>query len=165
MSEGRPVSSDARNTRVVVCLILAMTAGARVLLWLEPRPSYANAMRPLTAVDGQPIQSVQIEYVAADALPPASAGVIVLPDGRCHWDQLGPHVHVAVIGSSEAYLPMRQKAALLSLLQGISWGRGAGGQNVVPVRLSEQSDPRLVPTLPPAAHDLYQMLAAKQLLE
>jgi len=159
------VSSDARNTRVVVCLILAMTAGARLLLWLEPRPTYANAMRPLTAVGGQPIESVLIEYVPPDALPPASASVILLPDGRYHWDRLGPQVQLAVIGSEESRLPMRQKAALLALLQGMSWGRGAGGQYVVPVRLAEQSDPRLTATLAPQAHDLFQMLAAKQFLQ
>jgi hypothetical protein len=158
MSEGRLVNNDTRNTKVVVCLILAATAGMQILLWLEPSEKPAAALVPLMAAGGVPVEDVLISYTAQGE---AGADCLILADGTRDGRPGGPHVSVAVVPSNAPGLPVAQSKALLELLENMQ--AGAGGK--LRVRLHPRSDVRWQPGLPPAARDLRELLVRKGKIE
>ena len=166
-SEGQLMNGDTRNTKVVVCLILAMTAGALLLLLLEPRPAPADvsATVPLTARAGTPVEDVLIEFAAPDAGAARNADCLILPDGTCDWraDGLsGPRVRLAVVGSNANGLPDEQKRSLLAVLDNLRQGRAG---RMLRVRLHPGFDARLRPVLPPEVRDLCDLLVRKGMIE
>jgi len=154
---------QTRNTKVVICLILAMTAGARALLWLEPGTRSTAHLSPLTAAGGMPVTGIVIEYASPGEDRSADADCLILADGRCVWSPRGPSVRVVVQGhgSEQEALPDQQKQGLLSALASMLCGRDT---QEVPVSLAAASDVRLDPLLPRQAHELCELLVAKGLV-
>jgi hypothetical protein len=158
-SEGRLVNTNTRNARVVACLILAMTAGARVLLWLEPTPTVSGQFR-LTAEGGPPVEEVTIEYAQPGELPFPEAACLIWPDGRREGDQLGPRVRLVVVGS-DGPLPDEQKQSLLTALGSLAW-RGGGLTATTPsIQLDSGFDSRVTAQ----ARELCEMLVAKRFID
>ena len=162
-SEGELMDGDTRNTKVVVWLILAMTAGAAILLWLEPGPNRPTTAPPLTAIDGMPVEDVVVRFADAGSADVRNADCVILPDGRWDWRPNGPHVSLVVVGSDDpGELADPQKRLLLSVLGGMTQGRGG---DVVRVRLHPDSDTRARPELPRQARELREFLVWKGLIE
>jgi hypothetical protein len=156
-SEGKLVNTNTRNARVVACLILAMTAGARMLLWLEPAPAAADQLL-LAAVSGVPVEDVLIEYAQPGELPPPGA-CLIQPDGGCDPGRLGPRVHVVVVGSGQGPLPQEQKQTLLAVLRTMAWSRsGTTGAEAPAIHLHPGSDAA-------QARELSEMLVAKRFID
>ena len=157
------MDGDTRNTKVVVWLILAMTAGAAILLWLEPGPDRTATAPPLTAVDGMPVEDVVVRYADAGSADVRTADCVILPDGRWDWRPGGPHVDLVVVGSGTPdKLAGDQKRLLLSVLSGMTQARDG---EVVSVRLDPDSDARAKPELPQQARELCEFLVWKGLIE
>lgn len=158
------MKADNRNTTVVVCLVLAMTAGARILLWLEPGSSENTAAAPLTAADGTPVEDVVISLALPGDIDQGATDCLVWPDGKCEWQARGTHVRMVVVGSAErdSALPEAQKRNLLAALGSMTQARGWA---LVPVRLDSASDVRCNSTLSQQAADLYALLADKGIIE
>jgi hypothetical protein len=160
-SKGKLMNGETRNTMVVASLILAMTAGMRILLWLEPAPPPAAALRPLTAEGGQPVRQVLIRYAAQGDADAGDVNCYVLPDGSWDWRASGPDVNIAVVPSASAGLPATQSRALLEVLEGVQ--AAAGGK--LQVRLHPSSDVRQHSGLPPQARELRELLVRKGKIE
>jgi hypothetical protein len=158
------MNGETRNTKVVVCLILAMTAGARLLLWLEPRPTVAGSALPLTATGGASIDNVIVEYARLGEVGARGAeDLLILPDGHSEGQPDGPQVRLLVVGSGASdELATAQKEALLRTLGGLAQAASAGAVNV---RLDAGSDVRQTPGLPLQARDLRQLLVRKGFIE
>lgn len=158
------MKDDNRNATVVVCLILAMTAGARILLWLEPGSSEAGDATLLTAADGAPVEDVVISFALPGDINQADADCLVWPDGNCEWQARGTHVRMVVVGSDDgdSPLPQAQKRNVLAALGSMTQARG---WELVPVRLDGESDARRNRALPRQAADLYALLLSKGLIE
>ena len=163
------MNGEARNTQVVVCLILAMTIGAGILLWLEPKPTIPGAgmvrvtpATPLMATGGIPVEEVTIRYALPRDGRAESADCAILPDGSCLWRADSPRVHLVVYGSQSDKLSAAQKKSLLAALGSMTLGRGG---KLVQVRLDADSDVRREPGLPPQARDLCELLLRKGMID
>jgi len=163
------MTADKRNTSIVVALILSMTVGAQVLLWLEPGTPRWQGDVSLIAERAIPIQEVEVVYVRPDMSDDA---VLVPDDGRSlcvvsaegqpAWSAGDPRVRLAVVGSEADRLSNEQKRTLLWALQNMS---RASGRDLVPVRLAVDSDVRHNEALPVQAADLCDFLLRKQIIE
>jgi hypothetical protein len=155
------VNTNTRNARVVICLILAMTAGARILLWLEPTPIISARATPLTAQAGVPIEEILIEYVQpGDGV--VGPACLIMPDGNCSFEQGGSSVRLVVMGTEQGSLPEEQKQSLLGILYSIACGRGS---RTPAIHLDANSDARVSPGVPAQARELCDMLVAKRFLD
>jgi hypothetical protein len=158
------VNTNIRNARVVICLILAMTAGARILLWLEPAPAITEPLTSLTAVGGEPIEDVLIEY-APPGEPLDDSACLIWPDGHRDGEQLGPRVRLVVVGTEKDALPEQQKHSLLTALGSIAWCQSAREAEAPIIHLDRSSDPRVTKVLRTQARELYDMLVAKRFID
>lgn len=154
----RKTRDDARNTRVVVALLLTMTAGALLLLWLEPQPPRRTGIPALMAASGTTVETVTIEYGPQREVSTAGVGCLILPSGQWDWTPDGPHLRLMVVGSGAEVLPDAQKKALLTVLSSL---RLRQGDRPLRVRLQPASDVRVTPALPREARDLCDLLQRK----
>ncbi|MFH1748646.1 MAG: hypothetical protein ABIG44_16550 [Planctomycetota bacterium] len=162
------MKAENRNTVVVASLILAMTAGARVLLWLESGPPSAEAFTPIaataTAADGSPVEEVIISCLRPGEIDLQVADCLIWPDGHCEWQARGTHILMVVVGleDPEATMTEVQKKHTLLALGSMTQARG---WDLVPVRLDPYSDTRRDATLPRQASDLCDLLVSKGIIE
>lgn len=118
------MSSESRNTRVVVALILFMSIGAVCLMFLERRPDAASRSASLTATTSLAISTVELVYVVEGrSYDPAAFDALVFPDGRYRWTPSNSHVRVGVIGLGAPKLPDEQRIRVEKLL---TWLRSRG---------------------------------------
>ncbi len=161
------MTAEKRNGAVVVTLILSMTIGARLLLWLEPQvPRGGPTDIRLTAERSTPVQEVEIMYAAS----PAEAKTLdQAPDSYCVIDPAGnlantetrgPRWRLVVVGSGADKLGDRQKYQLLATL-----GSLVNRAEPVPVRLAPESDPQRRPDAPAPTTDLRELLVRKKFIE
>lgn len=154
---------ETRNSKVVVCLILAMTIGAGILLWLEPDPGTAVLTAGMIATGDSPLTDVIVSYAPPGEVVGAGANCVILPDGRGEiWRPADACLRVALIGSdtTEA-LPEVQQEALLSLLDGL---RRLDGDDAVRIRLDPPSTAQEDAEWPPPARELRDLLLRKGML-
>ena len=156
------MSNDTRNTKVVVCLILAMTAGARTLLWLEPGDRQEHAGMPLMAAGGLPVEDVLIEYTPPGEVPEPGWDCLILPSGECDWRAGGPHIRLVIKGSEGDQLSYAQQESLLAALGSMTLGRGG---RLVRVELHPDADAGYNPELPDQARALGGLLVSKGIIE
>ena len=152
---------ETRNTRVVAFLILAITAGAVTLRWLEPPARGWSPETLLMAERGGAIADLAIEYVGYDQPYDPAEYDGVLSNGACDWHQRGPHVRLAVIGSRSGRLDEDQTLALLSVLGSLNQARAL---DLSQVRLDPNSDASLNPQLPAEARELRDLLVRKGII-
>jgi len=159
MFKGLQVASDKRNTKVVAFLIGSMTVGAAVLLWLEPPTEGWSATTLLMAERVPAIEDVQVQYAEQGAgLDPNAYDCVVWPSGDCRWKPRGSRICLAVMGSDAEQLPQPQAEKLLAAFGSMTQRHGVDLRRVW---LHPASDARLHPELPPAAHDLCDLLIRK----
>lgn len=153
---------DTRNTKVVVWLVVSMTAGAALLLWLEPpKQNWASGALLMAEREG-PLKSVRIEYLpAGQAIDAAKYDCLIFADGRCKWQPQSADIRLALLGSKASQLEEAQARTLLEVLGGLNQFRRLDLRNV---RLDPASDARLNPKLPVQAEDLRNLLAKKGLI-
>lgn len=154
------MTHDNRNTRVIIALMTAMTFGAALLLWLEPRTDRYSGDTILLAESGGRVLSVTVEYIPPDvSVNPSEYDCIVLPDGAVPpggaWRE---SARVGVLGSGGERLPAEQAATLMRLIGKLHQSHGLA---VEQIRLAATSDVRQTPTLPPQAADLVNLLVRK----
>lgn len=163
------MTAERRNAAVVVTLILSMTIGARILLWLEPRPPRSEAadLRH-TAERATPVQEIEIACATsqdeANALnkEPYSFCAIDAEGNVPPWEARGPRVRLVVVGAATDKLSDRQQQQVLATLESLN---RASGRELVPVRLAPESDPQRRPDAPVAATDLRELLVRKGIIE
>lgn len=111
------MSSESRNARVVIALILVMSAGALCLRFLE-RGLHANGRGALlAATSAVPIASVEIRYESeARGYDDAAYDGLIFPDGTYRWATGKSEVRVAVVGRGAARMPEVQLARTEKLL-------------------------------------------------
>jgi hypothetical protein len=162
MLKGLQVASDKRNTKVVAFLIGSMTLGAAVLLGLEPPTRGWSATTLLMAERVRAIEDVQVQYADPDAVvDPNAYDCVVWPSGECQWQPHGPRICLAVMGSGSQPLPHTQAETLLAVFGSMTQRHGLDLRRVW---LHPASDARLHPELPPAAHELCNLLVRKSIV-
>lgn len=149
---------DVRNTKVVAALILTMTVGAAILLWLEPAAGVRND-RLLMAARAGNFERGLIEFATpSDMFDLASVDCLIDAGGTSHWQPSGQLVRVIVRCEPNARLTDAQKRALLDVL---GYMHRDGGLEGGRVQLASDSDPEMHANLPPAAKDLRSFLDLK----
>lgn len=160
------MNTDIRNSKVVASLIVAMTAGAGLLLWMEPTPASANPPAALTALEGSIVENVTIQFAMPGEVDRPAIDVVLKPDGTVEAAQpAGTELRLVVVGADspkELNLPQEQQRTLLTTLMRVAETQRG---REVRVHLDPTSDAKLVPQLPPQAHDLRRLLALKGLIE
>lgn len=151
------MSTDNRNTLVVVALIVSMTLGALVLGALQPP---RLQIERLTALSGTPIQTIQIEFVPDLSQVDATLyDCKVFPQSEtAEWSQRGPDVRIAVIASSEAKLDELQKQTLLRALWSMA---DMAAVTPLPISYDPASQWQLTPALRAQAEELGDWLNRK----
>ena len=164
------MTAGTRNAAVVFTLILSMTVGARLLIWLEPWPEKppGHALALLMAERATPVQDVEILYAASAA---EAQALNQAPDSFCAIDpagnpelceRRGPRIRLVMIGTGADKLADCQKLELLSTLCNLQKDNGL---DLSRVRLAPESDVQRVRDLPPAAGDLRQFLVNKGIID
>ncbi len=160
--KGLPVSGEARNTKVVIVLMAAMTFGALILLSLEalqPRVPVWSADTLLMAERGEPVESVLIEFVPPDAAGSlADFDCVVYPDGHCDWRPYGRHIRLAVAGAGGRRLAEAQARSVLAALGMMNQARGL---DLARVRFGSDFAVFDRASVPAEARDLMALLARK----
>lgn len=162
--KGLQMTSDMRNTKVVIALIVAMSSGAVCLRWLQPTGQRAARAGVLAArlEQVEPITSVLIEYVSPERRADlAEYECVISADGTVDWRATGDRVRILVLGSGAARLPRACAEALLAALGDVI---SRSGSAPVRVELARGSDPRRTPDLPPEAQDLLALLVRKAIV-
>lgn len=156
------MTPDTRNTRVVVLLMLSMTFGAALLMWLEtPRLGWSESTF-LMAETGSRVDEVTVFYVPPSQ--PVGRGefdCVILPDQEPLWDPRPGFVgraRVAVIGTGASELSAFQQQQLLNVLGSMRQQRGLP---IDRVQLHPSADPRRHDDLPDEAVSLADLLARK----
>lgn len=165
------MTADKRNAAVVIALILSMTLGARLLLWMEPSPPPQWQADPsLMAQRGGAVREVEITYAdSGDGFEGLIRDLATTDDSICvidalggtEWEPRGPRVRLLVLGSNAPRLGEAQKRTLLAALGTFSH---EAGDDSVRFRLSTSSDPQQTPGLSAQATDLRELLVRKQII-
>ncbi|MCK4340770.1 MAG: hypothetical protein KAY37_03495 [Phycisphaerae bacterium] len=159
------MAADKRNTAVVVALILSLTVGARLLLWLEPGGRYWDGKTLLMAERGTPVQEVEIAYASLEEAEETinqqgpDSVCALYPNGKLKRRLGGPRWQLIVVGSEADTLGKGQKEKLLAVLGSLNH---ASSQDLIRVRLAPGLQERV---LPPQAADLRELLARKELIK
>ena len=159
------MTQDTRSTRVTIYLILSMTLGAALLMWLEVPTRGWAAGTYLMAERGGSIEAVTLTFVPEDQ--PVLRGeydCVVRPEGAPIWDPRGDdvrHVRVAILASPEDRLTDSQAGDLMRILGSMKQQRGL---DLSRVKLHPDSDDRYRPELPRQAYELRDLLVRKGIL-
>ena len=165
------MTADKRNASVVIALILSMTVGAQVLLWLEPATPRWAGDTLLMAERGTAVQ-VEVFYAGPEddvvALKDAAADAgdslcVIDPSGVVErWEPRGSRVQLVVIGSEADTLSKRQKETLLAALGTLCQD---GDSDRVRVQLAAEANALESPAVPPQAADLRNLLERRGIIE
>ncbi len=162
------MTADKRNTKVVIALILSLTAGVGILILLEPGTHHLPGSTLLAAERGTPlVDEVEIAYARSLAearelvdVQGADSICLVYPDQDSFWEPRGPHVQLVVVGSDDGdKLQKQQKENLLAALRALN---AASGRELVSVRLAPSLEAGV---LPPQAADMRELLVRKRIIE
>lgn len=160
------MATSTRNSKVIALLVGAMTFGAALLLWLEPRGPRFGQNAPLVAQRGTTIDDVMIEFVPeGDAVALSEYDCVVFPDGSCQWDPRSRNVRLLVVGSSGKRLPDKQVKSLLGALANMSRVHELDvNPSAGRVQLASGSDADITTNLPAQARHLRELLVLKQII-
>jgi hypothetical protein len=159
------VTKDTRNTRVIIALVLSMSAGAFVLRmiavptagWSRDTVLMAERVREVDAATiacvpyGEPISRYEYDCV-------------VLPDGeiRCDLRAGVKDVYIAVAGSADGEFARPQQAALMRVLGSLTQQHHL---DLTRVRLHPDSDSRYRSDLSNQAIALRSLLVRKGIVQ
>lgn len=158
------MSADKRNTAVVVALVLSLTVGARLLLWLEPGSPQWEGDTLLMAQRGGAVQQIDVHFaddrdaLAEMYIDERDSLCVVYPNEEPKWWPGGPQVHLVVVGDHDQQLSQQQMAWVLGALGSLIQD---SGQDLLPVRLADSATG---PGLPPQAADLRSLLERKGII-
>lgn len=159
------MTTENRNANVVVAVIGALTVGASVLLWLEPRPTSGDTAARgalLTAEAARPIEQLSIAYGRSllDDERGSFDGVIH-PNGELEWNPGSSAARVLVIGSGGDRLHQQQARTLLELVRWLNEHRGLDLRRVT---LERSADARVTRGLPGEARELTTLLEMREII-
>ncbi len=156
------MTADNRNVKVVGALIVAMTLGAAVLLFLEPYPRGWSSEPMLIAQTRRVLSDLTVYHIPhAAAFEPSAFDGVVYEDGRCEWRPAGGPARLAVLEGADQRMSGEQKRALLSLLYELDRNHELAMRQI---RLEPYSDPRLYSGLSQHARDLCDWLVLKRFI-
>lgn len=162
------MTAGRRNTTIVVALILSLTVGVRLLLWLEPKAPRWQSAPLLMAERGGVVEEIEVSYALtadrAEARVPERGDdglCVVYADQRPRCWTGGPRVQVVVVGGDGSTLATPQKEWLLGVLGSLIQPTGL---EHVRVRLARESDVLANPELPEPAKDLRKLLERKRII-
>lgn len=160
------MSSNTRNTRMIVALVVAMTLGAGLLLQLESRMPRApwDEASPLMARQETAVESMTISTIRdRESMRGADADLgefdaAILPSGECYWREAASGaVRVALLASGEG-MNTEQARTLLLVIRSLHNLRGL---DLSHIRL----EPEAGDAAAAAAHrDVRALLARKGLI-
>ncbi len=159
----RKMSTNVRNLKAIVILILSMTAAAAVLLLLET-PTHGWAEDGLAMeTNGLPVESVTIEVVplAATVLP-TDYDCAIMPDGRCYWQPEDGMLRLAIIG---VLLEPLKPAQARTLLQVLGYLKRNHGLDLDHVELAGRTDSTMEAGGAVLSTDLRELLVKKGIIQ
>lgn len=159
--KGLPVTSDKRNTNVMIALLGSLTLGALLLLWLEPRPTGLAASRSasLMATVANRIEFATIEYVPAGQSDLESYDCVVQADGvRWNLRESTVNARIAVVGTGARVLSDEHRRQLLIAVRDLTRSTGLS-PNQIRLAANLRGDPAAIGV--PEAADLVEFLRAK----
>lgn len=159
------MTAEKRNANVVIALIGALTVGASVLLWMEPRHATSGGAGRdalLMAENQQPVAQLTIAYAkSVVGLDRGRFDGIIHPDGNLEWESRSSNARVLVIGSGGSELNQDQAQRLIYLVRWLNEQRGLDLRNV---SLERSSDARETRGLPGEARELTKLLLARDVI-
>lgn len=157
--KGLPVTSDKRNTNVMIALLGSLTVGALLLLWLEPRPTglAAGGSAGLMATVSNRVEFATIEYLPPGATDLQSYDCIIRPD-QVQWNLRNSNARLAVIGSGGATLSDGHRRQLLQAIRDLARSTGLSPNQI---RLSADLRSDSAAARAAEAADLVEFLRAK----
>ncbi|TWT46142.1 hypothetical protein RAS1_25900 [Phycisphaerae bacterium RAS1] len=157
------MTTDNRNSRVIIVLMAAMTFGAALLLWLEPQTDRYRGDALLLAESGGRVAEVTIEYIAPGDVGQSQYDCLIDAEGEAGslgaWSE---SARIAVLASGGDKLPVKQASTLMRLIGKLHQSHGLAMDQI---RLAGTSDIRQTPTLPPQAADLVNLLVRKGIVQ
>lgn len=157
--KGLPVTSDKRNTNVMIALLGSLTVGALLLLWLEPRPTglAAGGSPGLMATVSNRVEFATIEYLSPGTTDFASYDCIIRPD-QVQWNLRNSNARLAVLGSGGATLSDGHRRQLLQAIRDLTRSTGLSPNQI---RLAVDLRSESAAARAPEAADLVEFLRAK----
>ncbi len=157
------MSSNTRNTRMIIALVVAMTVGAGLLLQLESRMPRApwDASSPLMARQEHAVDALIICTIGGrESLQRAEPDLgefdaAILPNGECYWRQAAAGtVRIALVAASGG-ISTEQASTLLLVIRSLHNLRGL---DLARVALEPQPTDRDAA----AAHQAVRVLLARK---
>lgn len=147
-----------RNVRFVVVLFFSMTLGAAALRWMEAPPREWPERTLMMASTNERFEDLTIELAPADAVFTADAyDCVIAANGEAVWQPFQPNLRMLILVDGGG-LSKLQAENVLKVLGNMS----IHGQLALSrVSIDPNSDPRLNPHAPSAAHDLLSLLIRK----
>lgn len=156
---------ETRNVKVVFLLVLCMSAGAILLVGLEPRSAGREPLptRSLVAESSTRIESVEIHFASArDRFDEMAFDCVIYPDAPIVFRPRGAAMRLLVVGGGGARLADAQVKSLLALLGDL---HRVSGLPLSAISLHPDSDIRYSRRgLPDEARDLCALLVRKNFI-
>lgn len=152
------MTSDKRNTNVMIALLGSLTLGALMLLWLEPRAASPDggAAPALMATSAKPVEFATVEYVKPGRANLESYDCVVYVD-RVEWSLRNSNARIAVVGEGGATLSDGCRRQLLTAIRDLTRSTGLSPNQI---RLAADLRGDAASSVPEAA-DLVAFLRAK----
>lgn len=161
------MTRDSRNTRVTVCLVLSMTLGAAVLMWLQPSAvGWPRDALPMMAERGGVVEAVTIEWITPEILAADYATDCVIRPGSelADWHPRSGlrELRISLVQARDGRLDPAQAQTLLRVLGTMRYARELDLRSV---SLHPDSDPTRRRGLTRDAHELRDLLTRKGILQ
>lgn len=154
---------DQRNAKVVVALFGALTIGAGLLLWMEPRYAGIRTGTPLLMMQGAAtFESLEIEFLEAGRrFATLDYDCLIPAEGELVWNPQGTALRLLVVGQKDR-LTNRQARQLNELISNLQQNNGLDPANV---RLAHGSDPRTSRAVPVGAQEMAALLRRNGMIQ
>lgn len=156
---------EARNVKVVFLLVLCMSAGAILLVGLEPRSAGREPVRTrsLVAESSVRVESVEIHFASArDRFDELAFDCVIYPDAPVVFRPRSSAIRLLVVGGGGPRLADAQVRSLLSVLGDLN---RVSGLPLNAISLHPDSDIRYSRRgLPDEARDLCALLVRKSFI-
>ncbi len=156
------MSSNARNSKVIVILVLSMSgAAAGLFLFETPTHDWVAGGAELDT-NGWSIESVMIEAASGRDVNPQAYDCTIMPDGRCYWQPGSSRLRLAIVGEPGEAMKTPQARTLLRVLEVLKRAHGLDLRNVSLIRQSGFGAPERATAL---KLDLRDLLVKKGIIQ
>ncbi len=159
----KAAQADQRNAKVVVALFGALTIGAGLLLWMEPRYAGIRPGTPLLMMQGAAtFESLEIEFLEAGRRFATQDYDCLIPaDGEVVWNPQNSALRLLVVGQKDR-LTTRQARQLNELINSLQQNNGLDPASI---RLARGSDPRTSRAVPVGAQEMAALLRRNGMIQ